>query len=158
MSAIGETAVLTGGVNFPETSHHLHGVGQRGRVIAHARRVDDFGTTRQAEHFGIEQRDISDEEILERLLYSLINEGALILEEGTALRASDIDVVYTSGYGMPRYRGGPMFYADTVGIKNVYDGICKYRDRFGDQYWTPAPLLEQLISADKTFSEWSATK
>ncbi len=81
----------------------------------------------EAEHFGIEQRDISDEEIIERLLYSMINEGALILEEGTALRASDIDVVYTSGYGMPRYRGGPMFYADTVGIKNVYDGICKFR-------------------------------
>ena len=50
------------------------------------------------------------------------------------------------------------FVADTVGIKNVYDGICKYRDRYGDQYWTPAPLLEQLLSTDKTFSEWSATK
>jgi len=112
----------------------------------------------EAVHFGIEQRDISDQEILERLLYSMINEGALILEEGIALRASDIDVVFISGYGLPRYRGGPMFYADTVGIKNVYNGICKYRDRFGDQYWTPAPLLEQLLSADKTFSDWSATK
>ena len=106
----------------------------------------------QAEALGIEQREIRDEEIIERLLYSMINEGALILEEGIAIRASDIDVVFANGYGMPRYRGGPMIYADTVGLKNVYEAICKYRDRYGDLYWTPAPLLENLAQEDKNFS------
>ena len=85
----------------------------------------------------------------------MINEGALILEEGIALRASDIDVVWTSGYGMPRYRGGPMIYADMVGVKKVYDTIVRFRDRYGDEYWTPAPLLEQLAREGKAFNGWS---
>jgi 3-hydroxyacyl-CoA dehydrogenase len=109
----------------------------------------------EAEALGVEQIEISDEEIIERLFYSMINEGALILEEGIALRPGDIDVVYANGYGMPRYRGGPMCYADTVGLENVREAMLKYRDRYGDLYWTPAPLLEQLTEAGKTFDQWS---
>ena len=112
----------------------------------------------EAEKLGIEQRDISDEEIIERLLYAMVNEGALILEEGIALRPSDIDVVYTNGYGMPRYRGGPMIYADTVGIEQVNNAINKYRQRYGDLYWTPAPLLKRLADQGKTFTQWAAER
>ena len=111
---------------------------------------------REAKALNIEQREVSDEEIVERLLYSMINEGALILEEGIAIRPGDIDVVFASGYGLPRYRGGPMFYADTVGLKTVYDAICKYRERYGDLYWTPAPLLEKLAGEAGTFAGWSS--
>ena len=107
----------------------------------------------EAKKLGIEQRDISDEEIIERLLYSMINEGALLLEEGIAIRSSDIDVIFTHGYGMARYRGGPMCYADTVGLKTVYDAICQYRQRYGDLYWTPAPLLKRLAQAGQTFGD-----
>lgn len=109
----------------------------------------------EADSLGIEQREISDNEIIERLLYAMINEGALILEEGIALRSGDIDVIFNSGFGMPRYRGGPMFYADLVGLKTVYDAIEKYRERYGDRYWTPAPLLQKLAKQGVTFSEWS---
>ena len=113
---------------------------------------------REAEALGVAQIDASDEEIIERLFYSMINEGALILAEGIALRPSDIDVVYANGYGMARYRGGPMFYADTVGLRNVRDAMLKYRDRYGDLYWTPAPLLDELANAGKTFGQWSAER
>ena len=89
------------------------------------------------------------------MLYAMINEGALILEQGIALRAGDIDVIFCNGYGMPRYRGGPMFYADLIGLKQVYETINSYRERYGDRYWTPAPLLEQLVAENKTFAEWS---
>ncbi len=109
----------------------------------------------EAESLGIEQREISDEEIIERLLYAMINEGALILEEGIALRPGDIDVIFANGYGLPRYRGGPMFYADLIGLKQIYDATNKYRERYGDRYWAPASLLEQLAKEGKTFSEWS---
>lgn len=112
----------------------------------------------QAEQFAIQQREIADEEVIERLLYAMINEGAHVLEEGIALRSCDIDVVFTSGYGMPRYRGGPMIYADMTGLQKVYDAICKYRDRYGERYWTPAPLLEQLAREGKTFEQWSNKK
>jgi 3-hydroxyacyl-CoA dehydrogenase len=93
----------------------------------------------------VEQRTHDDKEILERCLYPLLNEGFRILEEGVAQRASDIDLVWTSGYGFPRYRGGPMFYADTIGLKTLLDGIEKYRDRFGPMHWEPAPLLVRLV-------------
>ena len=109
----------------------------------------------EAKALGVAQIDVSDEEIIERLFYSMINEGALILEEGIAMRPSDIDVVYANGYGMARYRGGPMCYADTVGLKNVRDAMLKYRKRYGDLYWTPAPLLEQLADNGKTFDQWN---
>ncbi|MBT8446655.1 MAG: 3-hydroxyacyl-CoA dehydrogenase [Gammaproteobacteria bacterium] len=109
---------------------------------------------REAAPLGIEKRDISDEEILDRLLLPLINEGALILEEGIALRASDIDVVYVHGYGMPRYRGGPMCYADEIGLDTVLAGINRYRERYGDAYWTPAPLLEKLVAEGRSFAQF----
>ena len=80
----------------------------------------------------------------------MINEGAKILEEGKALRASDIDVVWINGYGWPRYRGGPMFYADAVGLPTVLSRVNEYRARFGD-YWEPAPLLEKLVSDGRGF-------
>lgn len=112
----------------------------------------------EAKALGVAQIEVSDEEIIERLFYSMINEGALILEEGMALRPGDINVVYANGYGMARYRGGPMFYADTVGLKNVRDAMLKYRERYGDLYWTPAPLLEELANAGKTFEQWAAER
>lgn len=108
-----------------------------------------------AEEYGIERRDCSDQEIFERLFYPLINEGAAILQEGIALRPGDIDVVYANGYGFPRYRGGPMFFADLVGPRIIYDGICAYRDKFESDFYTPSPLLEQLAQGDKTFSAWA---
>ena len=88
----------------------------------------------------------------------MINEGARLLDEGIALRASDIDVVYTSGYGFPRYRGGPMFYADTVGLKTIYERILEFRRTLDPRYWTPAPLLEKLALAGSSFGEWQASR
>ncbi len=101
---------------------------------------------------GIERRKISDQEIVERLVYALVNEGALILEEGIALRASDIDMVYLTGYGFPLFRGGPMFYADTVGLSNVLMSIHRYAKGRHPEAWDPAPLLSKLASESKTFN------
>ncbi|HEX6994262.1 MAG TPA: 3-hydroxyacyl-CoA dehydrogenase NAD-binding domain-containing protein [Gammaproteobacteria bacterium] len=109
---------------------------------------------KRANELGIEQREHSDEEILERCLYPLLNEGIRILDEGIALRASDIDVVWTSGYGFPRYRGGPMFYADTIGLPKLLDGMRKYRERFGPMHWEPSPLLVRLVEEGKTLAQW----
>jgi len=108
----------------------------------------------EANKLGIERRAVSDDEILARCFYPLINEGAKILEEGIAQRASDIDVVYIYGYAFPVAKGGPMHYADAVGLKNVYDKICEFRDRYGEEYWSPAPLLKQLADEGKSFAEW----
>ncbi len=93
---------------------------------------------------GIEQREVTDQEVLERCLYPMVNEGAKILEEGIALRGSDIDVVWVNGYGWPVYRGGPMFWADTVGLAEVADKIADYSDRLGGDHWTLSPLLRRL--------------
>jgi len=101
---------------------------------------------REAANFGIERREIPDEEIVDRLVYGLVNEGMRIVEEGIAQRPGDIDVVYAYGYGFPAWRGGPMHYADSVGLKRVYERVCEFRDRFGAEAWTPAPLLVQLAS------------
>ena len=100
---------------------------------------------------GITRRTITDQEVLERAIYSMINEGAKILEEGIAARPLDIDVVWIYGYGFPVYLGGPMFYADTVGLKKIYDAILKYKDLVGAQYWEPAPLLAKLAKEGKGF-------
>jgi 3-hydroxyacyl-CoA dehydrogenase len=108
----------------------------------------------EAKALGIEPREVSDEEIMERMMCAMINEGALILEEGIAQRSSDIDVVFANGYGMPRHRGGPMIYADIIGTAKVYEAICKYRQRYGHLYWTPAALLVELAKEDKTFTAW----
>ena len=109
----------------------------------------------EAARLGVPQLDVSDEEIIERLLFAMINEGALILGEGIAMRPGDIDVVFCHGYGMPRHRGGPMKYADEVGLKTVVAAMEKYRARYGDLYWTPAPLLAQLAKEGKSFAQWS---
>jgi 3-hydroxyacyl-CoA dehydrogenase len=102
---------------------------------------------------GIEQRDIGKDEIIERTMYALINEGAKILEEGIALRSVDIDIIYLNGYGYPAWRGGPMFYADTVGLKKVYDRICEFKETHGE-LWEPAPLLKKLAEEGKTFADF----
>ena len=101
----------------------------------------------------IAQRQISAAEITDRCLYALVNEGARILEEGIALRASDIDIIYINGYGFPAHRGGPMWYADTVGLKQVYDRISEFHRQHGE-IWQPAPLLKQLAEQGKTFAEF----
>ena len=100
---------------------------------------------------GIARRRIGDQEILERALYSMVNEGARILEEKIVARPLDIDIVWIYGYGFPVYRGGPMFYADQIGLKTVYDAVLKYQKQVGAEYWTPAPLLERLVKEGKGF-------
>jgi 3-hydroxyacyl-CoA dehydrogenase len=104
-----------------------------------------------AHEAGIKRRQISDQEIVERCMYTLINEGARILEEGYAQRAADVDVIYLTGYGFPAYRGGPMWYADTVGLQKIYDRIRQFRDSVGE-WWEPAPLLKRLAEQGKTFA------
>ena len=101
---------------------------------------------------GIEPRAIGDAEIVERCVLALANEGARILEEGIALRAVDIDMVYLTGYGFPPYRGGPMFHADTMGLKNVVAAIEKYRKGYRGECWRVAPLLAKLAAEGKTFT------
>jgi 3-hydroxyacyl-CoA dehydrogenase len=103
---------------------------------------------------GVTRRKISPEEIVERCIFALVNEGAKILEEGIALRASDIDVVYLTGYGFPPFRGGPMHYADTVGLYNVVRAMRRLaRNPHGDPaVWEPAPLLARLAAEGKSFS------
>ena len=106
---------------------------------------------------GIPRRSISDEEILERCLYAMINEGALILEEGFAQRAADIDVIYITGYGFPSYHGGPMWYADTAGLPKIYKKIQEFEKQHGE-LWRPAPLLKRLAETGGTFAELDAGK
>src|SRR3954471_19501513 len=98
----------------------------------------------------IARRPIGDDEIIARITTALANEGARVLEERFATRASDIDVIYVYGFGFPRHRGGPMFYADTVGLPTVLSRVHEYRARFGD-YWEPAPLLERMVAENKSF-------
>lgn len=101
---------------------------------------------------GVTRRTISDDEIITRIMTALANEGARVLDEGFAIRAGDIDVVYVHGFGYPRHRGGPMFYADTVGLPTVLRRLQDYRQQFGD-YWRPSPLLERLAAEGRTFHE-----
>jgi 3-hydroxyacyl-CoA dehydrogenase len=107
-------------------------------------------TAREA---GIARRDVASEEIIERCIYVMINEGARILEEGHAQRAADIDVIYCTGYGFPGYRGGPMWYADTVGLRAVYARVDDFHKRYG-HLWEPAPLLRRLAEEGSSFAEW----
>jgi 3-hydroxyacyl-CoA dehydrogenase len=102
---------------------------------------------------GIVQRQISAAEITDRCLYALVNEGARILEEGIALRASDIDIIYINGYGFPAHRGGPMWYADTVGLRQVYGRVSEFHGQHGE-IWQPAPLLKQLAEQGKKFADF----
>jgi 3-hydroxyacyl-CoA dehydrogenase len=108
----------------------------------------------KAAELGITPRAHVDGEILERCLYPLLNEGLRILDEGIAQRASDVDVVWCAGYGFPRYRGGPMFYADTLGLPVLLAGMEKYRAMFGPMHWEPAPLLVRLVREGRTLADW----
>jgi 3-hydroxyacyl-CoA dehydrogenase len=104
---------------------------------------------------GIRRRPVDDEEIRERTIFALINEGAKVLEEGVALRAADIDVIYLTGYGFPGFRGGPMFHADSVGLKKIFDRVSAFHRELGER-WRPAPLLERLAGEGATFREYDA--
>jgi 3-hydroxyacyl-CoA dehydrogenase len=106
---------------------------------------------------GIRRRSFTNDEIIERTIYALINEGARVLDEGYALRAADIDVIYTNGYGFPAWRGGPMFYADRVGLKKIYDRVSAFHQELG-QRWAPAPLLAKLAKEGTTFKEFDARR
>jgi 3-hydroxyacyl-CoA dehydrogenase len=107
------------------------------------------------ERQGVEQREISDQEILERCLYPMINEGAKILAEGIAIRGSDVDVVWINGYGWPMYTGGPMFWADTVGLAQVADRIKHYGSTLGGEHWTISPLIEELVAHGDSLSTYT---
>jgi 3-hydroxyacyl-CoA dehydrogenase len=107
-----------------------------------------------AEERGIEQRQISTDEIVDRCTLALVNEGARILEEGIALRAVDIDIIYINGYGFPAYRGGPMWYADTLGLDKIYDRILQFQEQHGE-LWQPAPLLRQLAKEKRKFADFA---
>jgi 3-hydroxyacyl-CoA dehydrogenase len=101
---------------------------------------------------GINRRDISDEEILERCVYPMINEGAKILEEGMAIRASDVDIVWLNGYGWPLYRGGPMFYGDLIGLPKVLEKMKTFQAQMGEEF-KPSALLEKLVAEGKSFKD-----
>jgi 3-hydroxyacyl-CoA dehydrogenase len=102
---------------------------------------------------GAGRRSIGDEEIVERLVFALVNEGAKILDEGIASKASDIDMVYLTGYGFPLFRGGPMLYADTVGLERVQTAIARYAAASGDAFWArPASLLTRLAKEGRGFN------
>ncbi|MEE8435207.1 MAG: 3-hydroxyacyl-CoA dehydrogenase NAD-binding domain-containing protein [bacterium] len=105
-----------------------------------------------SKELGIARREISDEEILARCLYPIINEGAKILEEGIALRASDLDIIWINGYGFPAHRGGPMFYGEQVGLDSVHMALLEFEKEHGE-LWTPSPLLARLASEGKHFAE-----
>jgi 3-hydroxyacyl-CoA dehydrogenase len=107
---------------------------------------------RTAAEAGIPQRTFTDEEIVERCLYALINEGARVVEDGSAERASDIDVIYANGYGFPAWRGGPMFWADRTGIAVILDRVARFHRELGER-WAPAPLLARLAREGRTFRD-----
>ena len=110
-----------------------------------------------AAELGIERREIDEAEVLKRCLYPLINIGAQLLDDGIAQRASDIDVVYVYGYGFPKYRGGPMYYADQVGLQEIYRDILAFHQQYGDA-WRPAPLLKRLAEAGSSFAAFDAER
>jgi len=114
--------------------------------------VVDAMVKQHAASLGIKPRKISDEEIVERLVFALVNEAAHILEEGIAAKASDIDIVYLFGYGFPAFRGGPMFYADSVGLYNVLAAIRRYAKGYQGGDWQAAPLLVRLAEAGQSFT------
>lgn len=116
-------------------------------------------SSKTAKELNITQREISSEEIIERTIYSMINEGAKILEEGVSYRSSDIDLVFTNGYGFPVHKGGPMQYADEMGLDNVLAAIKKYQSELGshgENWFKPAPLLEKLAAEGKSFKDYKA--
>jgi 3-hydroxyacyl-CoA dehydrogenase len=106
-----------------------------------------------ASQYSVIRREIRDQEIVERCVLALINVGAMVLDEGVAARGADIDVVWTSGYGFPRHLGGPMFYADTLGLDHVAQRVRSYHERLG-HYWRPAALIERLAGEGSSFEQW----
>ncbi len=125
---------------------------EKGDRTPHPDPVVDEVIADVARTLSIEQRSFSDEEILQRLLLSSVNEACKILEEGRALRASDIDVMWLYGFGFPRYRGGLMFWADTLGSRKVHAQISEWHARYGDR-WKPSALLAELAASDAPFRE-----
>jgi len=125
-----------------------------GDRTAHPSKAVDDMIAAERGRLGLAARAVSDEEIVHRLLFALVNEGAQLLEEGIALRASDIDMVYLAGYGFPRYRGGPMFYADTVGLAKVVEIMKGFaaNPNADPTFWKPAPLLARLAAEGKRFN------
>jgi|SRR5579871_2342950 len=115
------------------------------------------GVFHQQNQAGVPRREVSTREIVERCIYALVNEGARILEEGCALRANDVDIVCLTGYGFPVYRGGPMWYADTMGLKQVLSRIEDFERQHGGA-WAPAPLLQRLVKEGKTFAGFDADR
>jgi len=113
--------------------------------------ISDFGSAQ-----GHEQREVGEDEILERCLYPMVNEGAKILEEGIAIRPSDIDVIWVNGYGWPVYRGGPMHWGDSVGLGKIATRMREFADESGSPFWQPTALLAELADAGKSFSDWRA--
>ena len=152
------------GVRQPQVIDLLYKMGRFGQKTGHgwssydaARKPSaDPETTalieQVAREAGIERRRISAQEIVDRCVCGLVNEGARLLEEGIALRASDIDIVYLTGFGFPIWRGGPMFYADSVGLPQVLNRIEEFQAKHGSGLWTPAPLLRRLAERGKTFT------
>jgi 3-hydroxyacyl-CoA dehydrogenase len=110
---------------------------------------------REASVLGVERREVDAQEIVDRLLFALVNEGMNILDEGIAQRPGDIDVVYVYGYGFPAWRGGPMHYADAVGLPQVLERVRAFRQRFGAENWPPAPLLERLAGTGQRLADWA---
>jgi 3-hydroxyacyl-CoA dehydrogenase len=110
-----------------------------------------------AKEFGIEQRTFTDDEILRRLLLASVNEACKILEEGKAYRASDIDVMWLHGFGFPRYRGGLMFWADTIGAPAILKQIEEWHERYGAR-WKPSALLREIASSGGNLREAQAAK
>lgn len=132
-----------------KTGRGYYDYDEKRRPVPRQQTTDFYLETSKA--LGVEQRDISDEEILDRLLLSMINEGAKVLDEGIAQRASDIDVVYVYGYGWPVYRGGPMHYANSLGLDKVLEKIRHYHQLTGDDFWTPSPYLVKLAEQGESF-------
>ena len=159
----------TDGVRYPQVEDQLCELGMFGqktgagwyRYDAERRATPNPSALKIARDYakqaGIAQRLATAEEMVERTVYALVNEGARILEEGIALRASDIDVVYVNGYGFPAWRGGPMFYADTIGPKQVLARVQELHQKHG-HHWEPAPLLKHLAESGGSFAEWDAQR
>ncbi|MGH9768733.1 MAG: 3-hydroxyacyl-CoA dehydrogenase NAD-binding domain-containing protein [Blastocatellia bacterium] len=157
------------GVRYPKVADNLCERGRYGQKTGagwykydeNRNRVSDPEVDKLIEQVaadqGIKRRTITEEEIIERTQYALINEGAKLLEEGIALRAVDIDIIYINGYGYPAWRGGPMWYANTVGLKKVYDRVSQFRSEHGE-LWEPAPLLKRLAEEGKTFADFDKGK
>ncbi len=145
--------------------YHLGRFGQktgRGFYLYHGRERKEDPEIKElseqlAQELNVQRRDISDQEILERTLFAMINEGARILDESICYRSSDIDLIFVNGYGFPAWRGGPMKYADEIGLNNILTAMKKYQSilgDYGDKWFKPAPLLEKLASTGKTFESY----